>query len=145
MSLAVHCYLNPQARPFVSTVMVPKLAYRSEKRNGGEEPVSKHHIRSGNGRWAGRREVGRLNPRRGTKIQGTNREISEGKTDLRPRSVFFLRGPTRSGERARFVGLFQGCTGLWTAVCSGAAFTSSRPPPPSWNFNFPNFCNDVRT
>ena len=22
---------------------------------------------------------------------------------------------TRSGERARFVGLFQGCTGLWTA------------------------------
>ena len=30
---------------------------------------------------------------------------------------FFLRGPTRSGERARFVGLFQGCTGLWTAGC----------------------------
>ena len=24
---------------------------------------------------------------------------------------------TRSGERARFVGLFQGCTGLWTAGC----------------------------
>ena len=24
---------------------------------------------------------------------------------------------TRSGERARFVGLFQGCTGLWTAEC----------------------------
>ena len=23
----------------------------------------------------------------------------------------------RSGERARFVGLFQGCTGLWTAGC----------------------------
>ena len=22
-----------------------------------------------------------------------------------------------SGERARFVGLFQGCTGLWTAGC----------------------------
>ena len=30
---------------------------------------------------------------------------------------FFLRGPTRSGERARFVGLFQGCTWLWTAGC----------------------------
>ena len=29
----------------------------------------------------------------------------------------FLRGPTRSGERARFVGLFQGCTELWTAGC----------------------------
>ena len=24
---------------------------------------------------------------------------------------------TRSGERARFVGLFQGCTGLWTTGC----------------------------
>ena len=24
---------------------------------------------------------------------------------------------TRSGERARFMGLFQGCTGLWTAGC----------------------------
>ena len=24
---------------------------------------------------------------------------------------------TRSGKRARFVGLFQGCTGLWTAGC----------------------------
>ena len=24
---------------------------------------------------------------------------------------------TWSGERARFVGLFQGCTGLWTAGC----------------------------
>ena len=26
-------------------------------------------------------------------------------------------GATRSGERARFVGLFQGCTGLWTVGC----------------------------
>ena len=24
---------------------------------------------------------------------------------------------TRSGERARFVGLFQGCTGLWRVGC----------------------------
>ena len=24
---------------------------------------------------------------------------------------------TRSGQRARFVGLFQGCTGLWTVGC----------------------------
>ena len=23
----------------------------------------------------------------------------------------------KGGERARFVGLFQGCTGLWTAGC----------------------------
>ena len=28
-----------------------------------------------------------------------------------------LTRATRSGERARFVGLFQGCTGLWTAGC----------------------------
>ena len=34
--------------------------------------MSKHQIRSGDGRWAGRRGVGRLNPRRETKIQGKN-------------------------------------------------------------------------
>ena len=28
---------------------------------------------------------------------------------------FFLRESTRSGKRARFVGLFQVCKGLWTA------------------------------
>ena len=28
-----------------------------------------------------------------------------------------LTRATRSGERARFVGIFQGCTGLWTAGC----------------------------
>ena len=31
--------------------------------------------------------------------------------------IFFPTRATRSGERARFVGLFQGCTGLWTAGC----------------------------
>ena len=31
--------------------------------------------------------------------------------------IFFPTRTTRSGERARFVGLFQGCTGLWTAGC----------------------------
>ena len=31
--------------------------------------------------------------------------------------LFFLGGSTRSGERERFVELFQGCTGLWTAGC----------------------------
>ena len=30
---------------------------------------------------------------------------------------FFPTRATRSGERARPVGLFQGCTGLWTAGC----------------------------
>ena len=31
--------------------------------------------------------------------------------------LFLPTRATRSGERARFVGLFQGCTGLWTAGC----------------------------
>ena len=70
-----------------------------------------------------RRRAARSSTRRGSvetlcaRIKGISREASEGKADLSPRSVFFLRGPTRSGERARFVGLFQGCTGLWTAGC----------------------------
>ena len=72
MALAVNCQLNPQVRPFVPTVMAPKLAYRREKLEGGEEPVSKHQIRPGDGRWEGRRGVGRLNPRRETKTKGRN-------------------------------------------------------------------------
>ena len=87
MALAVHCQLNPQVRPFVPTVMAPKLAYRRGKREGGEEPVSKHQIRSGDGRWEGRRGVGRLNPRRETKTKGRNgdreREIREEATNRR--------------------------------------------------------------
>ena len=62
--------------------MALKLEYHRGKREGGEEPVSKHQIRSGNGRWAGRSGVGRMNPRRETKVQGANREVSEGKADL---------------------------------------------------------------
>ena len=42
------------------------------------------------------------------RITGANREVSEGKSDLWPRSIFFLRGPARSGERARFMGQFSG-------------------------------------
>ena len=72
MALAVHCQLIPQVRSFVPTVMAPKLAYRRGKREGGEEPVSKHQIRSGDGRWEGRRGVGLLNPRRETKTKGRN-------------------------------------------------------------------------
>ena len=60
------------------------VQYRRGKREGGEEPVSKdkHQIRSGKGTWAGRRGVGRLNPRRGIKVQRANQEVSEGKADL---------------------------------------------------------------
>ena len=42
------------------------------------------------------------------KIKRTNRGVSEGKADLWPRSVFFLREQTRSRERARFLGRFSG-------------------------------------
>ena len=34
--------------------------------------MSKHQIRSGDGKWTEQRGVGRLNPRRETKIQGKN-------------------------------------------------------------------------
>ena len=87
MALAVHCQLNPKVRPFGPTVMAPKLAYRRGKREGGEEPVSKHQIRSGDGRWEERRGVGRLNPRRETKTKGRNgdreKEMKEEVTDRR--------------------------------------------------------------
>ena len=83
MASAVHCQLNPQVRLFVPTAMTSKLAYstvqqystvqhRRGKREEGEESVSKHQIRPGDGRWTGRRGVGRLNPRRENKIQGKN-------------------------------------------------------------------------
>ena len=85
MALAVHCQLNPQVRLFVPTVMAPKLAYRRGKREGRKEPVSKHRIRSGDGRWEERRGVGRLNPLRETKTKGRNgdreREMKERVTD----------------------------------------------------------------
>ena len=42
------------------------------------------------------------------RIKGANREVSEEKADLWTRFVFFLRGPTRSGKRARFPGRFAG-------------------------------------
>ena len=87
MALAVHCQLNPQVRLFVPTVMAPKLAYRRGKREGGEEPASKHQIRSGDGRWEERRGEGRLNPRRETKTKGRNgdreKEMKEEVTDKR--------------------------------------------------------------
>ena len=67
--------------------MAPKLAYHRGKRERGEEPVSKHQIHSGDGTWAGRREVGRLNPCLETKIKGKNgdreRKMKEKVTNRR--------------------------------------------------------------
>ena len=84
MASAVHCQLNPQVRLFVPTAIASKLAYstvqhRRGKREEGEEPVSKHQIRPGHGRWTGRRGVGRLNPRRENQIQGKNGDRERGK------------------------------------------------------------------
>ena len=49
--------------------------------------MSKHHLRSGDGRWQGRRGVGRLNPRRETKTKDKNgdreREMREEVTNRR--------------------------------------------------------------
>ena len=96
------CQLNPQVRPFVPTVMTPKLAYRRGKRERGEESASKHQIRSGDGRWEGRRGVGQLNPRRETKRKCRNgdreREMIEEVTNRRK---FLARKRRRRGRAER--------------------------------------------
>ena len=89
MISAVHYQLNPQVRLFVPTAMASKLVFstvqystvqhRRGKREEGEEPASKHQISPGDGRWPGRRGVGRLSPRRESKIQGTNGDREGGK------------------------------------------------------------------
>ena len=101
MALAVHCQLNPQVRLFVPTVMAPKLAYRRGKREGGEEPVSKHQIRSGDGRWEERREVGRLNPRRETKTKGRNGDREREMKEVPDRRKFLARKRRRRGRAER--------------------------------------------
>ena len=40
------------------------------------------------------------------RIESANREVSEEKTDVRPRSFFFLRGPHRAANGQDFVGLY---------------------------------------
>ena len=94
MALAVHCQLNPQ--------VAPKLAYRRGKREGGEEPVSKHQIRSGDGRWEERRGVGWLNPRRETKTKGRNGDREkEMKEEVTDRRKFLARKRRRRGRAER--------------------------------------------
>ena len=48
------------------------------------------------------------------RITGLNREFLREQL-MSDHGHFLPTRATRSGERARFVGLFQGCTGLWTA------------------------------
>lgn len=108
MASAVQCQFNPQARPFVPTAMAPKLAYRRGKREGGDEPqpLSKHHMCFVNGRWAKRRGVGRLNPRRETKIKGKNgdreRERKKEKIEeVTRKNKILARKHTRRGRAER--------------------------------------------
>ena len=102
MALVVHCQLNPQVRPFVPTVMAPKLAYRRGKREGGEDRVNKHQIRSGYGRWEGRRGVGRLNPRRETKTKGSNGDRErEMREEVKNRIKVLARKRRRRGRAER--------------------------------------------
>ena len=75
---------------------------RRGKREGGEEPVNKDQIRSGDGRWKGRRGVGRLNPPRETKTKGRNgdrdREVRE---EVRNRRKALARKRRRRGRAER--------------------------------------------
>ena len=101
MASAVHCQLNPQVRLSVPTAMTSKLAYstvqystvqhRREKREEGEEPVSKHQICPRDERWTGRRGVRRLNPRRENTIQGKNGDRKEEKMKKSQRGGKFSR------------------------------------------------------
>ena len=113
MASAVHCQLNPQVRLFVPTAMTSKLAYstvqqystvqyRRGKREEGEEPVSKHQIRPGDGRWTGRRGVGRLNSRRENKVQGKHGDREGGKNEkVAKRRKNFARKRRRRGRAER--------------------------------------------
>ena len=59
---------------------------------------------------------GGAEPRR-AKIKGVNREVSEGKADVWPRSFFFLRGPQGAANGQDSWGFFKDAQGFWTAGC----------------------------
>ena len=108
--------------------------------------MSKDKIRSGNGRWAGRRGVGRMNPRRETKTQSTNQEVYGVKLifDHGLFSSFEGQQGTANGQELR--GFSRDAPGFGRLDSgSHACFTSSRPPSP-WTsvFQFlPFFLHDV--
>ena len=82
--------------------MTPKLAYRRRKQEEGEGSASKHQMRPGDGRWTGRREVGRLNPRRENKIQGKKGDRERGKIEkVKERRKTLARKRRRRGRAER--------------------------------------------
>ena len=126
MSLAVCCPLNQQTRPF-STLMAPELAYHSGKKEIGEEPVSKRQIRSGNGRWARRHGVGRLNSRREAQIHGVDKEVSKEKQT----NKLIYEGQQGAADTQDSWGPFRDAQGFGRLDSgSRASCPSSRPPPP---------------
>ena len=61
--------------------------------------MSKHQIRSGDGRWEGRRGVGRLNPRRETKTKGRNGDRERRmREEVTNRRKFLARKRRRRGR-----------------------------------------------
>ena len=65
------------------------------------------------------------------RITGLNREVSEGKAEVRPRSFFFLRGLQGAANGQGSRGFFKDAQGFGRLDAgSRAGFTSSRPPPP---------------
>ena len=85
--------------------------------------------------------MGRLNPRRETKIQGANREVSEGKTDVA--TVCFL--PTRANKERRTGKIRGAFSGMHKALDGWVL--ARRPAAPAQGlhhesryFNFSYFC-----
>ena len=78
------------------------------------------------------------------RIKGdVNRKVSEGKSVLWSRSVFVLQGPSRSGERARFVGRFSGMHRAldgWMLDHAPASAAQDLYHLRPQYFNFPCFC-----
>ena len=65
------------------------------------------------------------------RTESANREVSEGKADLWPRSFFFLRGPHGAANGQDSWGFFKDAQGFGRLDASShAGFASSRPPPP---------------
>ena len=79
------------------------------------------------------------------RIESANREVSERKADLWPRSFFFLRGPQGAANGQDSWGFFKDAQGFGRLDAgSRASFNRSRPPPP-WTsvFHFSLFLYDV--